>query len=534
MKPRPSRRDLAVVAAFALACGLCLWGKPWHVDEPFFLAIARQVLRDPLHPLAFDFNWYGRSQPMAEINNTPPLLPYLLAGALRLSGGGEFATRALLFPLDLAAAWGLLALAALFLRRPLLPTLVLLAGPAWALNLSHAMAERLMAAFAFPALWRLAVAVEERDERAWRQSAVLAALAVASKYNAVFLLGPAVVYARAGGVPWRRVAGWLAVAPAGALAWLAWNRVQGVGSVGAAWAVTAQAAEGFWSSPAHEARALLGFVGGCGIATALWAPALRPGRRIAAATAAAAAVLLWPRLDLAPVVRPGDRALAFALCWGVLASWAALLRGPRERGTALWASWAAAVLLLQWRYWSVLARFILFALPPLVLWAAVRLERTWEAGRLRRLQAATLALTAALAAAVAWVDWRYCASQKDFAAQVAREHLANGRRVWVAAHWGLQEYLVAAGAHPLDAAAGGWDAVKPGDVVVLTRLSTQGPRPSRPVRADVRAIAVESALPLRHMSGWSGEGGFYSSVMGFLPWSISSEPLEEMTIVEVL
>ncbi|MFI5350201.1 MAG: hypothetical protein ACHQ2Z_11700, partial [Elusimicrobiota bacterium] len=99
-----------------MTTGLCFWGQPWHVDEPFFLAIARQVLRDPLHPLSFAFNWYGYSATMASINNNPPVLAYLLAGALKLSGGGEFWTRACFLPFDLAAAWSLLALAARFLK----------------------------------------------------------------------------------------------------------------------------------------------------------------------------------------------------------------------------------------------------------------------------------------------------------------------------------------------------------------------------------------------------------------------------------
>jgi hypothetical protein len=35
------------------------------------------------------------------------------------------------------------------------------------------------------------------------------------------------------------------------------------------------------------------------------------------------------------------------------------------------------------------------------------------------------------------------------------------------------------------------------------------------------------------MSHWTGEGGFYTNAYGFLPYSLSREPLEEFTVVEV-
>jgi hypothetical protein len=525
-----SRRDLAVVAAFTFATGLLLWGKPWHVDEPFFLAIARQILRDPLHPLAFDFNWYGRSVPMGSLNNTPPLLAYLLAGALRLGGGSEFWTRALFFPLDLAASWGLLALAARFLKRPLLPVLIVLAGPAWALDMHHVMAERAMAAFAFPAIWLFVKAADEGGMRELRASAALACLAVLSKYNAIFLLPVAVGWGLSRGVPRRRLAAWCAAAIAGATAWQAWSWASGSNPGNAAWSVASQASGALWSAPSHKLRALLCFTGGCGIAAAAWGAALRPSRRVILASAAASAVLLSPFFDLAPLVRPIDRATGFILAWGVLISLCALVTGRRTRGAPLWASWVVSVSVLQLGYWSVLARFVVLLLPPLTFWLAERLEE--ERGFAPRLMAGTLAVCVALSVGVGLVDWTYAFAQRDAARVVARRY--PGRTLWTTAHWGLQEYVAVEGGKPLDLARGAWDEVKPGDVVIVTRVNSNIIRPARPLRARTQGWTTQSPVPLRHMSGWTGEGAFYSSVMGFLPWSLSNEPVDEFTVVEPL
>lgn len=498
------------------------------MDEPFFLAIARQILRDPWQPLSFSFNWYGSAVPMGTINNTPPLLAYLLAGALKLSGGSEFRTRALFFPFDLAAAWGLLALAARFLKKPLLPTLIVLAGPAWTINMHHMMAERLMAAFALPCLWLFVKAVDDGDTRAKRASAVLAGLAVLSKYNAIFLIPTALAYAWARGKPLRSMLAWSLTAVSGALAWQAWSFLSGSNPGLAAWAVTAEASAGFWSAPSHKARALLAFTGGLGVLSAFGGFALRPSRRAVLACGGAAALLFLPALDLAPLVRGVDRAAGVLLAFGTLASLAALAGGPRTRGRALWAPWLGAVAALQLAYWSVLARFVVFLLPPLTFWLAERLEAE-RPGAAPRLLGAGLAGALLLSLGVGSVDWTYAAAQKRTAAVVAAE--AAGRPLWTTAHWGLQEYLVQAGGRPLDVAAGGWDAVRPGELVVVTRANSNAFKPRKPIAADVSAWTVTHPLPLRHISAWTGEGAFYSSVMGFLPWSLSLEPVEEFTLV---
>ncbi len=456
----------------------------------------------------------------------PPLLACLLAAALKLTGGAEFWTRAVFFPFDLAAAWGLLALAGRFLKKPLLPVLVVLAGPAWALNMHHLMAERVMAGFLFPSLLLFVKGVDENDVRAKQASAVLACLAILSKYNAVFVVPVAVAYGLARGASYPFLAAWCATAVSGAAAWQLWSWSSGANPGLAALAVTSEAAAGYWSAPSHKARALLAFTGGCGVAAAAWGAFLKPSRRVVALGAVAAAALFLPYFDLAPVVRGVDRATGAVLAWGVFVALGALATGRRTRGAPLWAAWLLAVAALQLAYWSVLARFVVLLLPPLTFWLAERLE---ERGGAERLQAATVAVVVALTFGLGVVDWTYASAQREAARAVAERY--PGRALWTTAHWGLQEYLAGLGGKPLDLSAGGWDAVKPGDVVVVTRANSNAHKPTRPRQVDTETWTVTSPVPLRHISAWTGEGAFYSSVMGFLPWSFSTEPVEEFTVV---
>jgi len=530
----PSQRDLLVVAAFTFLVGLCLWGEAWTIDEPFYLAIGRQILSHPLHPLSFSFNWFGERVPMSSLDTTPPVLGYVIAAALKISGGGEFATRALLLPFDLAAAWAVLALAARYLRRPLLPTLIVLAGPAWVVNMPHLMPERVMAGFAFPALWLAAVGIEDGDVRAWRASALLAGLALMSKYNAAFVLVGVAGYAWRRGLAPRRIALWLVAAGAGAGAYQLVNRLSGGSSAGTLWMIASRAYNSAWFRPGHVARSLLCFVGGCGVFIACVGAALKPSRRALALTGLAAALLFAPWFDIAAPVLVVDRATGFALAWGTLLALWTLASGPRTPGSGLWLAWLASGIFFQTIYWSVLARFIVFLLPPLTFWAAERLESRADGGR--RLLQGGLALTALLGALVAASDWRFAWTEREFAREVQRDYIAAGRTVWCTSHWGLQEYLVAEGARQLDFAREGWEETRPGDVIELSRISLGAPRPRRPLPLQAEVITVDSLLPLRLMSGWgwTGQGGFYGSVMCFLPWSISREPLQEYTLLQRL
>ncbi|MDE2512075.1 MAG: glycosyltransferase family 39 protein, partial [Elusimicrobia bacterium] len=455
------------------------------------------------------------------------------AGALKLTGGGEFWTRACFFPFDLASAWALLALAARFLKKPLWPVLTVLAGPAWALNMNHVMAERVMAAFALPALWLAVVAADEDDARAFWASAVLASLALLSKYNALFVLPPAVVYMRSRGASYGRLAAWTAAALSGIVASQVWSWAAGGASVQAAWGATSAAAGMAWSAPSHRLRSLLAFTGGLGLPCALWSVRLRLPKRHVWIAAAACAILFAPWFDLGPGVRAADRLLGIVFAWGACAAVLVAARGRAGRGFALWLPWTAAVAALQLVYWSVVARFVVFLLPPLAfaLWETLEAEAP---GSLERLGRAGFAAAAALGLALGAVDWTYAGAQREIAARTAARARERGGTLWFCGHWGLQEYMLAAGGRQLDADRGGWGQVRPGDVVVVSDVNTNRLEPSRPVLANRFAVRASSAIPLRHMGDRNREGGFYSSGMGFLPWTFSTAPVDSFTIVEVL
>ncbi len=527
------RQELAAVAAFTVLAFTPFLAKAYSGDEPSNLAAAAHILVDPLHPYAFTFTWFGRALPYELTSNNPPLYHYLLALALKLAGRGELALRLTMLPLAVAAGLSLYLIAARFLERPLLPTLTVIAGPAWLINMGHLMGEQAVAAFGLAGLAALLRSLDENSAPWFWTSAALLDAALLCKYHAALFLIPAAAWCLSRGVKPARTAAYLAAAGAGLALYLAADaRIGGTAfsATRGTMALTARFPTSAWS---HRLRSLLAFTGGCGAAAALWPlRARRPGLRAGLIVAAGAALLFSPAFDLFPGPNWVDRwtgaAFAAAAAWSCVIVW----DGRRKPGGVLWLSWLFSAVLFSAAYWSVTSRLTLFALPPLAFAAARALEERLNARELRRLYALSLAATAALSLALGAVDMRFADAQKDFALQLKRDYLDKGRRVWYTGGMALGDELSRSGGQGLDAERGGWDLARPGDAVAVLKINSTGLRPSRPRRARVTAWTLEEPIALRLISGGTSEAGFYSSVWGFLPFALSQEPLEEFSIVE--
>ncbi len=508
-------RELALVVAAALLMALPFLGMGFHVDEPFFLDRARELL--------YGTAWTPRA--WSDYNNNPPMILWCLAAATRLAGENETGLRALFLPLDALAAASLYLLFARFLKKPLAWALLVIFSPAYVLNMGHLMAEKPALAFGAAALYTLVRGADQRRTGWLAASALLLSAAVMSKYAAVALLPAAAWHLYRRGFGPGPVAGYCALAALAPGVYLLSNTLSGGTILRGVATTVSGASAGAWARAPHRARSLLAFFGGLAVLPLLWPPAL--GRRSVLAIAAASVLLFAPFLDSAPV-RPLDRVLGACLAAGSLAAVLSIAAARRARGRDLWLPWLLGTAAVAAVYWSVMARVVLFAIPPLTLALGAAFEARPASEQRRRVAWAAAAVAACLSLALGWVDFRYAGAQKDLAAELS----ARGRPVWCAAKLGLRHYLLRAGARPLDSQAD-WEKARPGDLVVFAKTTTNF-RPARARRVNAERRTVDCRVPLRLISGFGGEGGFYSNISGFLPFSLGMEPVEEFTVVEAL
>jgi hypothetical protein len=148
------------------------------MDDPHFLAMARQILRSPLHPMDFQICWNLFPACVKAYSLTPgnTLMGYLLVPTI-LSGGAEWVAHLT----QLALAWiAILAMSAFVLRMGWSRThatagcLLLVAIPPFLPMASTAMPDVLALAIGLAGMERLAA---WRSERKWHQG-VTAALAL--------------------------------------------------------------------------------------------------------------------------------------------------------------------------------------------------------------------------------------------------------------------------------------------------------------------------------------------------------------------
>ncbi len=137
--PRPGRPWIAL-ALFTVA-DLPFLTKPFHIDDPVYLWVARQIQSRPLDFYGFTVNWYGTAESVAEVMQNPPLTSYYVALAALVGGWGEVAIHlAMLLP-ALGVILGTFRLARTLDADPLISVLLLAFTPAFLVSATTVMSD---------------------------------------------------------------------------------------------------------------------------------------------------------------------------------------------------------------------------------------------------------------------------------------------------------------------------------------------------------------------------------------------------------
>lgn len=512
-------------------------GKAFHLDDPFYLLTARQIVEHPLDFYGFTINWTGLNEPAYVVNQNPPLVSYYMALVGAVFGWGEITMHvAFLLPVGMVGL-GTYRLAARWCGRPLLATAAAVLTPGVLVSASNVMAEIVMLAFFLWAIVAWIRGLESGRFALLLVSGLLIACSGLSKYFGFSLVPLLFAYTLA---EQRRLGRWvfaLCIPIAAVLAYeLLTRHLYGLGLVfdAASFASSVRADE---TMQRHERILIaLGFTGGCIASAAFFAPWLWSKKTLVASLAVLGAIvcafLLFPDF-IADDARTKDGVLRWDIVlhlapfatMGALVLLLAATDLYRERT-------AVALLLFLWvtgvftfaalLNWTVNGRSIVAMAPPIGILIARRIAARETKRLLPILRWLPLAPSAVLCLILVYADVVLANSVRQAVRHLNEDMPQHPGTKWYAGHWGFQYYMDRAGASHLDLRL---TYFEPGDVFITANNNLPNYYELPAMYSDIYTASFD-VVPWVTVWNVRVGAGFYASNWGPLPYYFGPVPDE--------
>jgi len=189
-----NRRIVEIIVISVLLLGIMIpfLGKPFHIDDPFYIEITKSVVQDPLKPYSFMINSGDiTSSGFGDFN--PPLFSYFLAPVWDKWGASEVPLHLVALLFAFSAVLSFYFLCSEIGLKPLIPTLVFLSVPFFAVG-TNLMLDTPVLGLTIPSVLFFVAGVKREKLWPFIFSGVLFSLAVLTKYSAIALFVPFFVY----------------------------------------------------------------------------------------------------------------------------------------------------------------------------------------------------------------------------------------------------------------------------------------------------------------------------------------------------
>ncbi len=551
--PAIKQRDLAILLFAVIACAVPFLNQPFHMDDNFYMDMARNAQANPLFPNDIPYVFGGILYPDMGSHSHPPLHTYFLAAVMRFFGeapGSEwiYHSFALFFPI--LAVLSFYFICALVVARPLWPSLMLAFCPLFLVMQHTLMTDIPILSFWLAAIAAFLWAVRRNSSGLYAASAFFQVAALFAGYQSfalIFLLGFYQLRRGQGKKGWI----YLAAAPAAMLMWyvpscLHYGRLL--------WKDTLVVIQSRDPLSPHvlwiKLAAVLEYQGWLTVFPFfiyyLFARKLR-GRLLTLILLAAAGVT---QLAVAEY-RLADKiifCLGMAAGFYVLLLMAELAAGSVLKGKApLGLDRVEGQFISLW-YFGILvfcvffhmegsARYILPLVPPFLIVYFKILERS-EVSEYRippRFMNSAMLASGSLIVSLMWglvlshADREFADIYPRAARQVSG--IADTLDSYCTGEWGFRYYMSREGVRPLPADE---SLVEGGSLIAIPTLALPYKLPAglRSMTMPVGKLSFEAGTMLRIMDRQT-PAGFYSSGWGLIPFSFSQKPLEEIELLQV-
>lgn len=496
--------------------------KAYHIDDPVYIWVARQILRNPLDFFGFSANWYVEIQHGADISVSPPLYSYYLALIGSKFGWTEIPLHVASIVPAIAAALGTYRLAGCLKSNPFIAALTAVCTPVFLLCGSSVMVDMAMTAFYVWAIFFWITGLES-DRGGMLRMAVAAILVVAAgltKYFGLTLIPLLAVYPLWRREPARRWLPFLAAPVIVFAAYQYWTKqLYGFGHLTHASEYASSYKEWVHISIVKSLIDGLSFTGGGILMPIAFAPLLMTKRSLIPLSAGILVLALLIKA-LGMYSTPDSwlffiQLVAFVTAgmYVLFAAGAGFLR-DKDAGSFLLLCWIYGVFVYCALLNPVVAGRYLLPLVPAV--AIVFGKRFGPNGGWKRpafISGSVFLVVISLL--VTSADYRYANAVRSAAGNVLNVWAREGNKLFFQGHWGFQYYLEEGGAIALSHAE---PQARVGDLIASPSF---GSNVSELNPAYLAAAGWFSILPVKWFSTFNnGIGaGFHCSLYGPLPYA---------------
>lgn len=167
--------------------------KPFHIDDPFVLRIAENIIQNPLDPFAGTFDWFGKLDPIFKATTNPHLMSYFLAPFAFWFGQSEMALHAACMFFYFLFAYAVYILGNRFCRNPFLVSLFVMTSAAVVVS-GNVMRDVPAAALATAGIAFFIYGMDENKKWIASTGALLCGLSLVTKYSCAVAIPVLLLY----------------------------------------------------------------------------------------------------------------------------------------------------------------------------------------------------------------------------------------------------------------------------------------------------------------------------------------------------
>jgi len=552
-----NKKAILIIVLFSIITSLPFIFKPYHVDDPVFIYVAEQVIKDPLRPYSFNLEWSSDSGQASHMDDTP-LVSYFAALAFILSGRTEASVHVLLILFHIIAGISFYYIAKRFLaKNALIATLIMIATPTFLVMSNNVMPDVPMISLFLLAAALFIYGVDKMDHRLMFLGSFVAGMSYLTKPNAIVILPLLALYALLRKKPkymlyvltpvimiilWSihnhyiqddvLILGYIPfllrikASAGGAEIYLAYF-ISNLSYIGGATLFPFFFLYPFLNRKRNWIFLIASLISTMALAAILYKVSVNfiSGQYTLFQLALFVAFITSSTFFILVVI--ADNYKKIGPCIKNIFS---ITKSKCDFDTFFLLVWFFGVYILNSGISGGSVKYNTLFLPPLLLVYMTMFRKYSIKYKLKmRIPLIILLLTTAtVGLGVAFADLEFARVYKHFSYNVADEYKTSDNTLWIRGHYGFQYYMVEKGHVPIPLTT---NEPKKGDIIIKARIpSPRSIAPELEERTElIKTVSYDGLIPIRVQNG-GAHSGFYTYGGGFLPYSFSKEKLENFDI----